>query len=47
MLTKTEEIIDELNEVITKLKCRLIYYQTENKKLKEKIAELKKFVREN
>ena len=41
----TEQIIEELNEVITKLKCRLIYYQTENKKLKEKILEMKKYVR--
>ena len=41
----TEQIIEELNEVITKLKGRLIYYQTENKKLKEKILEMKKYVR--
>lgn len=42
---KTEQIIEELNEVITKLKCRLIFYQTENKQLKEKIIDLKKIVR--
>jgi len=41
----TEQIIEELNEVIIKLKCRLIYYQTENDKLKKKVVDLKKIVR--
>tara|TARA_R100000353_G_scaffold158794_1_gene118133 strand:+ start:113 stop:250 length:138 start_codon:yes stop_codon:yes gene_type:complete len=42
---KTEQIIEELNEVITKLKMRLIFYQTENSNLRKKIIELKKYVR--
>jgi len=41
----TEQIIEELNEVIIKLKCRLIYLQTENKELKKKVVDLKKIVR--
>ncbi len=42
---KDQEIIQEIDDVVEKLKCRIIYYQTENKALKEKILELKKFIR--
>jgi len=42
---KDQEIIQELDDIITKMKCRIIYYQSENKALKEKILELKKFIR--
>jgi len=41
------EILRELDDVIIKLKQRIIYYQTENKDLKKRIAELKKYVKEN
>jgi len=43
----TDELVEELNEIIKKLKMRLIYYQTENASLKKKISELKKYVRNN
>ena len=43
---KTEEIIEELNEVISKLKIRIIYYQTENEKLKKTIKEMKKYIKQ-
>jgi len=43
----TDELVEELNEIINKLKMRMIYYQTENANLKKKISELKKFVRKN
>ncbi len=41
------ELITELDDIISKLKMRIIFYQTENKQLKERIAELKKYVKEN
>ncbi len=43
----TDEIVEQLNEIIEKLKMRLIYYQTENANLKQKIYQLKKYVRKN
>tara|TARA_R100000654_G_scaffold71614_1_gene102789 strand:- start:913 stop:1050 length:138 start_codon:yes stop_codon:yes gene_type:complete len=43
---KTKEIIEELNDAITKLKMRLIWYETENKRLHDRIKELKKFVKD-
>ena len=45
-MSNTSNIIEELDDIIFKLKLRLIYYQTENKKLKKRIEELKKCVRE-
>ena len=45
-MTSTSTIIEELDDVIFRLKLRLIYYQTENKKLRKRIDELKKCVRE-
>jgi chaperonin cofactor prefoldin len=45
-MSNTSSIIEELDDIIFKLKLRLIYYQTENKKLKKRIEELKKCVRE-
>ena len=43
---KTEDLLLELDDVISKLKMRIIYYQTENKELKKEIEELKKYVKE-
>jgi len=37
-------LIAELDDVLEKLKLKIIYYQTENKELRKKIAELKKYV---
>ena len=42
----TKELLDELDSVIEKLKLKIIYYQIENEKLKKRISELKKFVKE-
>jgi|TARA_A100000171_G_scaffold51740_1_gene67098 predicted RNase H-like nuclease (RuvC/YqgF family) len=39
-----KHILTELDEVITKLKMKITYYQTENKKLKLKIIELKEYI---
>ncbi len=43
---KTSTIIEELDDIIFKLKMRLIYYQTENHKLRERIEQMKKCVKE-
>jgi len=37
-------ILDELDDVINKLKLKLMFLQTENKDLKKKIIELKKYI---
>ncbi len=42
----TNELIAELDEVLMKIKMRILYYQTENNELRKRIAELKKFVKE-
>jgi len=42
----TKELLDELDSVIQKLKIKIVYYQVENEKLKKRIIELKKFVKE-
>jgi cell division septum initiation protein DivIVA len=42
----TKELLDELDSVIQKLKIKIVYYQVENEKLKKRITELKKFVKE-
>jgi hypothetical protein len=39
------DLIKELDDIISKLKMRLIYYKTENSKLKKTITDLKDFVR--
>ena len=44
MLLKS--ILEELDEVINKLKLKIMYLQTENKDLRKKIIELKKYVEE-
>jgi chaperonin cofactor prefoldin len=41
-----KELFIELDDIVEKLKMRIIYYQTENKNLKKRIEELKKFVKE-
>jgi len=43
---KTEELLIELDEAIKNLKMRIIYLQTENNNLRNRIAELKKCVRQ-
>ena len=44
---KDSELLQELDEIVSKLKIRIIYYQTENADLKKRIAELKKYVKNN
>ena len=44
---KTESLLDELDEVINKLKMRILFYQTENRELRRRIEELKKYVKNN
>ena len=41
------EIIKDLDDIVNKLKQRIIYYQTENKQLKKRIKELKEYVKQN
>mgnify|MGYP003133047278 CR=1 FL=1 len=43
---RSEEILQELDEVVIKLKMKLMYYETENKELRKRINELKKYVKE-
>ncbi len=43
---KSDEIIQELDEVVLKLKMKLAFFETENKELRKRINELKKFVKE-
>ena len=42
---RIEELIAELDDVILKLKMKIMYYQTENKELRIRIKELKDFVK--
>ena len=42
----SEEILQELDDLIKRLKMRIIYLETENEKFKKRIVELKKFVKE-
>ena len=43
---KTKVLIEDIDDAIYKLKLRLIYLETENKKLTQKIEELKKYVKQ-
>ena len=44
---KSDEIlVEELDELVEKIKMRILYYTTENEKLKKRIQELKKYVKE-
>ena len=43
---KDKELFEELDDIVKKLKMRLIFYQTENRELKRRIEELKKLVKE-
>jgi len=45
MYMRIEELIAELDDVILKLKMKIMYYQTENKELRIRIKELKDFVK--
>ena len=40
-----KSIITELDEIIDKLKVRIIYLQSENKDLKKKVNELKEYIK--
>ena len=42
-----KELITELDDIINKIRARIIYYKTENNELKKRIIELKKYVRNN
>jgi len=42
----SEELLKELDDLIKRLKMRIIYLETENEKFKKRIVELKKFVKE-
>lgn len=39
-----KNILAELDDIIEKLKMKIMYLQTENKKLKIKITELKQYI---
>jgi len=41
-----EKILEEFDEVVEKLKIKIIYYQSENTNLRNRINELKKYVKE-
>ena len=41
-----KELLMELDDVVSKLKQRIIFYQTEIKDLKKRIQELKIYVKE-
>jgi len=43
---KVEELIEELDTVVANIKMKIMFYQTENKELRRKIVELKKYVKE-
>ena len=40
-----KELITELDDIVNKIRARIIYYKTENSELKKRIIELKKIVR--
>ena len=42
----SEQLLQELDDLIKRLKMRIIYLETENEKFKKRIVELKKFVKE-
>ena len=39
-----KNILDELDDIVSKLKLKIMYLQTENKELKKKIIELKEYI---
>ena len=39
-----KNILDELDDIVNKLKLKIIFLQTENKDLKKRIIELKKYI---
>ena len=41
-----KSLFEELDDIVRKLKMRIIFYQTENRELKRRIEELKKMVKE-
>ena len=41
-----EQILKDFDEIVAKLKMKIIYFETENKALRMRIVELKKFVKE-
>ena len=41
-----DELVRELDDVISNVKMKLLYYQTENIELKRRLKELKRFVKD-
>jgi len=41
------EILKDLDDIVNKLKQRIIYYQSENKELKRRIKDLKQYIKDN
>jgi len=39
-----KNILDELDDIVNKLKLKIMYLKTENKELKKKIIELKEYI---
>ena len=39
-----KSILDELDDIVNKLKIKIMFLQTENKELKKKIIQLKKYI---
>jgi len=39
-----KNILDELDDIVNKIKLKIMYLQTENKELKKKIIELKEYI---
>ena len=39
-----KDLLSDLDDIVVKLKARIIYYQTENKELKLKINQLKQYI---
>tara|TARA_R110002020_G_scaffold224651_3_gene434476 strand:+ start:1706 stop:1843 length:138 start_codon:yes stop_codon:yes gene_type:complete len=43
---KSDAILEELNDLVKRIKMRITFLESENEKLKTRILELKKFVKE-
>ena len=41
-----KDLLTELDDIVVILKARIIYYQTENKELRKRIEDLKKYVKD-
>ena len=43
---KSDAILEELNDLVKRIKMRITFLESENEKLKTRILELKKFVKD-